>query len=289
MTYPDIDVYLKASGVNTKKPTSGANSKWVYVKELLSDEKDSLIIKIADELGIAHNFAVADVSTTLEASFWEPFHFKLFLSHLSAFKKTTSQLQAALRTYGISSFVAHVDIEPTKEWQNEIEAALYSMDALAAILMPGFKESNWTDQEVGVAVGRGVLVIPIIRGLNPYGFISKYQGLNASQKTVGDVAKDIFAILIASPKTSSRMFSCLIESTIRASSKSEAIEKLGHVAGVKQIPVAFLEQLREGAASSAALSSGVPLKVLNELLSKHKLKQVTSVKAAQEVDDDIPF
>lgn len=57
------------------------------------------------------------------------------------------------------------------------------MDALAAILMPGFKESDWTDQEVGVAVGRGVLVIPIIRGLILYGLISKFQGMNDPEKT----------------------------------------------------------------------------------------------------------
>jgi len=86
---------------------------------------------------------------------------------LSAFKKTTGQLQTALRSYGVSAFVAHVDIEPTREWMSEIEAGLHSMDALVAILMPGFKESNWTDQEVGVAVGRGVLVIRSCVGLNP--------------------------------------------------------------------------------------------------------------------------
>lgn len=73
----------------------------------------------------------------------------------------------------MSSFVAYTDIKPTKEWQGEIENALHSMDALAAILMPGFKDSDWTDQEVGVAIGRGVPIIPIMRGLTPYGFIGK--------------------------------------------------------------------------------------------------------------------
>jgi len=141
MSYSDIDVYLKAYGVNTKKPTSSTNSKWVYVKDLLSDEKDALIVRIADELGLAHGYAVADSNVAVEASFWEPFHFKLFLSHISTFKKTTSLLQAALRTYGISAFVAHVDIEPTREWQDEIEAGLYSMDALAAKL-PSIELNN---------------------------------------------------------------------------------------------------------------------------------------------------
>ena len=134
------------------------------------------------------------------------------VSHLATFKKTAAALQSHLRKFGISAFVAHVDIEPTREWQDEIEAGLFSMDALAAILMPGFQESNWTDQEVGVAVGRGVLVVPIIRGLNPYGFIGKYQGLPANGKTVKEVAGTVFEILVSSSKTRGRLLNSLARS-----------------------------------------------------------------------------
>jgi hypothetical protein len=84
-------------------------------------------------------------------------------SGLSLFKYQTSKLQRSLKGYGISSFVSDEDIEPTKEWLKEIEIALFSMDALAAIRMPGFHESNWTDHEVGVGVDRDVIVIPIRR------------------------------------------------------------------------------------------------------------------------------
>jgi hypothetical protein len=71
MSYGEIDAYLKAHGVDVKKPTSGVNSKWVYSKELLSDEPNEKLIKIADELGVPHNHVVADPGRTLEATFWE--------------------------------------------------------------------------------------------------------------------------------------------------------------------------------------------------------------------------
>jgi hypothetical protein len=158
MSYVDIAAYLKASGVDTDKPTSGVNSKWVYTKELLAEAPADVVLRIADELELPHAYTVTATKDTVEATFWEPQHFRLFLCHLASFKKTTAALQSALRRFGISAFVAHVDIEPTREWQDEIEAGLWSMDALAAILIPGFKESNWTDQEVGIAVGRGVLL-----------------------------------------------------------------------------------------------------------------------------------
>jgi hypothetical protein len=289
MGFGEIAIYLKAHGVDTKKQTSGVNSKWVYSKELLADEPDVRIIGIADELGVPHNHVVADPARTVEATFWEPFHFKLFLSHLSSFKKTTALLQAALRGYGISAFVAHVDIEPTREWLDEIEAGLYTMDALAAILMPGFKESNWTDQEVGFAVGRGVLVIPIMRGLNPYGYISKYQGMNAQGKTVPGVAREVFNILVKSPKTRGRMLSCLTETTLQSKSEVEAVEKLRHIESIKDLPPAYLQKLQESAPASTVLMSEEPLAELNTLLAAHNLKPVGIKASVEPIDDDVPF
>ncbi len=87
MSYGEINAYLKAHGIETNKQTSGVNSKWVYVKELLSDEKELVILRIADELQVSHNYTIASSGAVVEATFWEPFHFKLFLSHLSSFKK----------------------------------------------------------------------------------------------------------------------------------------------------------------------------------------------------------
>ena len=90
------------------------------------------------------------VVASSETPFWLPGHFKLFLSHLNEDKLRANKLKNILRPYAIACFVAHEDIEPAKEWQIEIEKALFSMDALAAVLTAAFHESKWTDQEVGV-------------------------------------------------------------------------------------------------------------------------------------------
>jgi hypothetical protein len=272
MSYAEIKTYLKVHGVDTAKATSNVNSKWVYSKDLLSGEPEDIILRIADELKVPHNHVVTEPGKVLEANFWEPFHLKLFLSHLSVFKVTTRELQKALRKFGISAFVAHVDIEPTREWQNEIEAGLYSMDALAAILMPGFKESDWTDQEIGVAIGRGVLVIPLIRGLTPYGFISKYQGLNVAGMNVSQVAQEMFRILVASPKTMTKMLTCLTETTIQATTEEEALFKLEQFKAIRNLPTAHLIRLKESASTSSILVSGRSLIELNSLLSMYNIE-----------------
>jgi len=80
----------------------------------------------------------------------------------------------------VSCFVAHLSIRPTREWQDEIERALFSMDALIALLTKDFQKSNWTDQEISIALGRKVPVIPLKIEKSPYGFIGKIQAIHYS-------------------------------------------------------------------------------------------------------------
>jgi TIR domain len=117
---------------------------------------------------------------------WGDEGFRLFLSHKAEVKKETAALKERLGLYGISAFVAHEDIRPTKAWQDEIENGLASMDAFAALLTDNFHDSYWTDQEVGFALAREVPVIAVEMGRLPYGFIGKFQALRADWDTAAD-------------------------------------------------------------------------------------------------------
>ena len=132
------------------------------------------------------------VQPNVQAAFSSPDHFGLFLSHLATYKKFASELQQVLEQYGIVAFVAHKDIDPTAEWQNEIELALSTCDALVALLHPGFHESKWTDQEIGFVMGRPMPVFSIFLGETPYGFIGKTQAFNGAGKTPIALAREIF-------------------------------------------------------------------------------------------------
>lgn len=97
---------------------------------------------------------VPQLGTNNNDRMWKPGYFRLFISHLSEYKVSAANLKGCLQNFGIDGFVAHEDITPSKEWEQEIEAALFSMDALCAIVAPGFEKSRWCDQEVGIALGR---------------------------------------------------------------------------------------------------------------------------------------
>ena len=113
-----------------------------------------------------------------ELRVWDQDYYRLFITHKSEDRVAVSTLKEKLQLYGISAFVAHEDIHPTLEWQNEIEYALGTMEALVAYMTPNFHESSWTDQELGFAFGRGVPIIALRLGKDPYGFIGKFQALS---------------------------------------------------------------------------------------------------------------
>lgn len=144
-------------------------------------------------------------------AFWTPGCFRLFISHISAMKSHAHQLKESLAKYHIAAFVAHDDIQVTKQWQDEIELALRTMDALAAIIAPGFVESSWCDQEVGFAMGRGKLIVSLASDVIPHGFLGKYQARKIKGMYPPAVADELFGILIRNPVTSERMTDALVD------------------------------------------------------------------------------
>jgi len=139
-------------------------------------------------------------------------HFRVFLSHKSTIKIDTFRLKTSLAKLGLTAFVAHEDINPSEEWAREIERALFSMDALVALLTDNFHDSDWTDQEVGFALGRGTPVMAASLGLLPYGLMGKLQALKC--KTLNDtdlMASEIFEVLLKKVSNEQRLFEGALE------------------------------------------------------------------------------
>jgi len=143
---------------------------------------------------------------------WGVGGFRLFLSHVSSEKAQVGALKQHLSGLAVSAFVAHEDIEPSREWLREIDLALASAHALAALLTPGFHESRWTDQEIGIALGRGVTVIPVRLGIEPYGFIARQQALAGRLGNPKELAADIASLLSRNPHTAATRRSMLVRS-----------------------------------------------------------------------------
>jgi hypothetical protein len=167
--------------------------------------------QLAEESRPAEPPPSTDVPPEDIPSFWQPGFFRLFITHVATTKGDAHRLKALLATFHVAAFVAHDDIEPTREWQAEIERALRTMDALAAVITPDFLSSRWCDQEVGFAIGRGKLVIPLRAGADPHGFLGKYQGLQIAGIAPSAVAEKVVEILIYNALSSVRMTEALVD------------------------------------------------------------------------------
>ena len=162
MSPDDVNTLFRRMG--KKRPTMpSAYTLRSLITAYLGEVSDNELLEIAKYLGLTDE----NVQPAVESKYWQFDHFRVFISHVHGAKKSAGNLRAALKGYAISAFVAHDDIAPSHEWEEEILTALNSMDALAAILTPDFNASKWTNQEVGVAVAKSALIIPINKGQNP--------------------------------------------------------------------------------------------------------------------------
>lgn len=141
---------------------------------------------------------------------WPVDRFRLFLSHVAKHKLAVSELKEELAHVGVAAFVAHEDIEPSREWRKEIELALKSMNALAALVTTDFHASSWTDQEVGWALGRGVLVMPVRVGADPLGFAGHIQGVSGALDQPKALAASVVGTLLLNPQTHYEMRRALV-------------------------------------------------------------------------------
>jgi hypothetical protein len=136
---------------------------------------------------------------------WGSYSLKVFISHQHMDKIHAKNLKHQLSKFKISAFVAHEDIEPTLPWQREIKIALNTMDIFVVLLTSQYRDSKWTDQEIGFAVAKKVFIIHVRDGLDPYGFIGETQSLSFPIDSSENLALGIVNILLKNTSMHEKM------------------------------------------------------------------------------------
>lgn len=98
-----------------------------------------------------------------------------FISHSHVDRTVAAELKGLLRPLGLNGFVAHEDIEPNAEWQDEILRNLRDCRCLVAIATEDARTSSWVNQEIGAAVVRGIGTVAVNCGAAPFGFLYRFQ------------------------------------------------------------------------------------------------------------------
>jgi TIR domain len=227
---------------------------------------DEVLLDLAAHLGYDTRVRVS----ALEPRFWQRGNLRLFITHLANERSVAAAIQERLSQYHISSFAAHKDIEPTREWLDEIELALNTADALLALLHTGFKESNWTDQETGFALGRGLLVITVRYGQDPYGFLGRAQAVEGEGKDFATLADEVFHLIRKHKQTRRTMAEALIQGFETSWSFAAAKSNLRLIEENDYWGLGFADRLEKAVEANDQISKafGVPARVAQLVLKR---------------------
>lgn len=115
-----------------------------------------------------------------------------FISYQTSDKTVAGRIKNELASIGIASFLAHEDIEVSKEWRIKILEELTKADLFVCLLSKEYYSSPWCVQESGIAAFRaGMKIIPLsIDDSVSQGFISYLQS------NIIDANKDLLGYLL---------------------------------------------------------------------------------------------
>jgi hypothetical protein len=256
--WPMVDLTL----TQFKLPTSNdfIGNKTTYVIQMVKVASDSILIELAAHLGL---IVEPTGRTSIDPTFWGTGTFKLFLSHLAEHRRWVGELQSELLKFGISAFVAHNDIEPSTEWQTQIELALATCDGLVALLHKKFHESKWTDQEIGFVMGRSLPIFAVRLGQDPYGFIGRFQAFQGLDKDPTEIAQELFDCFRKNKQTQKRMAEALLRLFEESRSFAAAKTRIGYLELLEVWEPSFSSRVTEAVKKNDQIeySFGVPARV----------------------------
>jgi hypothetical protein len=261
----DIDLTLDQFHIGPLALRGGSIDKYGYCVARVQTADDGTLIELGN-----HVLGSPEGAAAPEPLPWHPKRFRLFLSHLATEKHLVSAVKAELAACTVDAFVAHQDIEPAKLWQDQIELALQTCDALVALMTEGFHDSKWTDQEIGFCMSRRVLIVPVRLGVDPYGFIGRYQAVTPA-KDAAAIAKAIFGVLVSHELTSAKIAPLLVEQFSGSQSYVDAMRNAGLMKSIVRWTPEHLREIEQALETNDQISRayGVP-EIVRAIVEKHR-------------------
>jgi hypothetical protein len=220
----EIKLTLQEFGVDTWHFENSALDSFAYCTQQLQTANDDVLTSI-------NQFLNGDDAAPVESQvLWGPEPGRAFLSHTHDNRYFVAEVKALLPRYGISGFVAHADIDPSKQWRGVITEALSTCHIFVAFLDDGFHQSQWCDQEVGWALSRNIPILPVRplgvdRSVNRTdGFLEEHQDVflgdarGARRFVPAWTARQVFSSLVSHVRTREVGVQALAEAFVNSGS-----------------------------------------------------------------------
>jgi hypothetical protein len=229
MSWDDMELTLRQFGFSTENvwgldrdgEYDGPESYGFALHHLESSGSDEALLELERYLDPSAD--TASPATLVPGPWKSNDTFRLFISHTHDNAKFAGTIKYFLGRYRIECFVAHSDITPSEKWMEVIRSALLTSHALAALVTDDFRQSQWCDQEIGFALARSMLVVPLMYDVPPHGFLSEFQAIKLSKGgTASAAAVKVFNLLAKHKETRDRMAGPVVRRFVKSTSFDSA-------------------------------------------------------------------
>lgn len=214
----------------------------------VQDAADETLTSLHDYLVGAEQ---APVSSPEDDNLWGDQPLRIFISHKWEDAEWAGKVRDVLAKYGITAFVAHKDIVPSKHWREVIKSGLRTCHMMVAVLHDDFHASEWCDQETGWALGREIPIATLRRG-NDFergkdGFLEEVQDIVIDlSRSTGEwrAAQEIFRAAIRSVKPPELVRRTLTEALVTSANYENTRKLWAAISRQEQWEVASLDRIR---------------------------------------------
>jgi len=134
---------------------------------------------------------------------------RFFLSHSMLDASEVEKLQETIVGLGVSVYLAENDPQPGVNLAAKVLAEIKASDAVIVLLAEGGASSPWVQQEIGVAMAAGKLVVPIVQA-----------GIDV--KMAGLAGLEYISVDFASPGDAAVIVSSALEPLVRRHAEKQA-------------------------------------------------------------------
>jgi hypothetical protein len=200
----EIQLTLQEFGVETWHYVESDLDSFTYCTRQLQACDDDVLVSVQEFLN------GEDAAPVESQVLWGPEPGRAFLSHVHENREFAGEVKGFLPHFGISGFVAHADINPSKQWRGAIKEALATCHIFVAFIDDGFHQSQWCDQEVGWALSRDIPILPVRprdfdrSAVRKDGFLEEHQDVfldDASGRLSYWIAEQVFNSFVTHART----------------------------------------------------------------------------------------
>ena len=103
-------------------------------------------------------------------------------------------------------------------------------------------------------MGRGVLIVSIRLGIDPYGFIGKFQAVSGYGKAHGDLSRELFELFFGNPTTKGRITECLVTRFEKAVNFNHANTLIKYLEKMESATPQIVERLAKASSNNTQVA-----------------------------------